>query len=64
MFRRFMPREGKFFDLFNEHAALIVEGGHEVIATGAPKADIDVVCQAALRMAVRLRVGHARQDAS
>jgi len=32
MFRRFMPREGKFFDLFNQHAALIVEGSHELAA--------------------------------
>jgi len=27
MFSRLMPREGKFFDLFNAHAAQIVEGG-------------------------------------
>lgn len=27
MFGRLMPREGKYFDLFNSHAALIVEGG-------------------------------------
>ena len=27
MFSRLMPREGKFFDLFNAHAAHIVEGG-------------------------------------
>ncbi|CBL44850.1 Conserved hypothetical protein [gamma proteobacterium HdN1] len=26
MFARFMPREGRFFDLFNEHAAEIVQG--------------------------------------
>ena len=26
MFARFMPQEGKFFDLFNNHADLIVEG--------------------------------------
>lgn len=32
MFRRFMPREGKFFDLFNEHAALILEGSRELAA--------------------------------
>jgi len=32
MFRRFMPREGKFFDLFNEHAALILEGSRELVA--------------------------------
>ena len=32
MFSRFMPREGKFFELFNEHAALIVEGSQELAA--------------------------------
>ena len=28
MFSRLMPREGRFFDLFNAHAAQIVEGSH------------------------------------
>ena len=28
MLNRLMPREGKFFDLFNAHAAQIAEGGH------------------------------------
>lgn len=27
-----MPREGKFFDLFNAHAELIVEGGQQLVA--------------------------------
>lgn len=27
MFGRLMPKEGKYFDLFNAHAALIVQGG-------------------------------------
>jgi hypothetical protein len=30
MLGRLMPREGKFFDLFNAHAARIVEGSHEL----------------------------------
>src|SRR6185436_19615935 len=30
MFGRLMPREGKFFDLFNEHAERIVEGSREL----------------------------------
>ena len=30
MFARFMPREGKFFDLFNAHAEQIVAGGREL----------------------------------
>lgn len=32
MFSRFMPREGRFFDLFNEHAAEIVRGAHTLLA--------------------------------
>ena len=32
MFDRFMPREGKFFDLFNAHAEQIVAGGRELVA--------------------------------
>ncbi|MDP2821410.1 MAG: DUF47 family protein [Sulfuritalea sp.] len=30
MFSRLMPREGKFFDLFNAHADLILQGGREL----------------------------------
>ncbi len=30
MFGRLMPKEGKYFDLFNSHADLIVEGGKEL----------------------------------
>ncbi len=32
MFGRFMPTEGNFFELFNAHAAQIVEGGKELVA--------------------------------
>lgn len=32
MFGRFMPKEGKFFDLFNQHAEMIVEGGRQLVA--------------------------------
>jgi uncharacterized protein len=32
MFGRLMPKEGKFFDLFNAHAELIVEGGRQLVA--------------------------------
>lgn len=31
MFRRLMPQEGKFFDLFNQHAALCVKGAQEMV---------------------------------
>ncbi len=41
MFSRFMPREGKFFDLFNEHAALIVEGSRELAALMASGDDLE-----------------------
>jgi predicted phosphate transport protein (TIGR00153 family) len=41
MFRRFMPREGKFFDLFNQHAALILEGSHELAAIMASGDDLE-----------------------
>ena len=32
MFSRLMPREGRFFDLFNEHAEQIVQGSRELVA--------------------------------
>ena len=30
MFGRFMPQEGRFFELFNEHAQYIVDGTREL----------------------------------
>ncbi len=32
MFGRLMPREGKYFDLFNAHAEYIMQGGGELVA--------------------------------
>lgn len=32
MFGRLMPKEGRFFELFNEHAELIVQGSRELAA--------------------------------
>ncbi len=32
MFGRLMPKEGKFFDLFDAHAELIVEGAQQLVA--------------------------------
>ena len=32
MFGRLMPREGRFFDLFNEHASEIVQGSRELLS--------------------------------
>ncbi len=31
MFGRFMPKEGRFFDLFNQHAELCVKGARELV---------------------------------
>ncbi|MEK7438116.1 MAG: DUF47 domain-containing protein [Pseudomonadota bacterium] len=41
MFRRFMPQEGKFFELFNEHAELILEGSRELAAIMASGDDLE-----------------------
>ena len=30
MFSKLMPQEGKFFDLFNSHAELVVQGAHQL----------------------------------
>ena len=32
MFGRLMPKEGRFFEYFNDHASLVVEGAHELNA--------------------------------
>ena len=39
MFSRLMPREGKFFDLFNAHADLILQGGRELVVLVAGLGD-------------------------
>jgi uncharacterized protein len=46
MFSRLMPREGKFFDMFNAHADLIVEGGRELVALMTDLAEADGHAQA------------------
>lgn len=50
MFGRLMPREGKFFELFNRHANCIVAGSHELARlmaefgdTGSRRARIDAI---------------------
>jgi hypothetical protein len=40
MFGRFMPKEGRFFDLFNEHATAIVEGARALEALMASFDDL------------------------
>ena len=39
MFGRLMPKEGRFFELFNEHAEQIVLGGRELVALMSAKDD-------------------------
>jgi uncharacterized protein Yka (UPF0111/DUF47 family) len=41
MLGRLMPREGRFFDLFNEHAELIAQGSHELAALLASGDDLE-----------------------
>ena len=42
MFGRLMPVDGKFFDLFNQHASLCVKGCHEMVALMTDFDDLDV----------------------
>ena len=42
MLGRLMPREGRFFDLFNEHAAQIVDAGKEMAALMADFSDFEL----------------------
>ncbi|MEK7835473.1 MAG: DUF47 domain-containing protein [Pseudomonadota bacterium] len=41
MFGRLMPREGRFFDLFNEHAEQVVQGSRELAALMASGDDLE-----------------------
>ena len=45
MLGRLMPREGKFFDLFNAHAERIVEGSRELAAMIGTFTDLDAHAQ-------------------
>jgi predicted phosphate transport protein (TIGR00153 family) len=45
MLGRLMPREGKFFDLFNAHAERIVEGGRELAAMIGTVTELDAHAQ-------------------
>lgn len=42
MFGRLMPTEGKFFELFNEHAELCVKGSKEMVALMTNFNDLDI----------------------
>ena len=39
MFGRLMPQEGRFFDMFNQHAGYIIEGTRELVALMSNLAD-------------------------
>jgi len=41
MFGRLMPQEGRFFELFNEHAAEVVQGSRELAALMASGDDLE-----------------------
>src|SRR5687767_3781840 len=41
MFGRLMPREGRFFELFNEHAEQLVDGARELAALIASGDDVE-----------------------
>ena len=41
MFKRFIPQEGRFFELFNQHAELLVQGSRELVALMSGVADIE-----------------------
>ena len=42
MFGRLMPIEGKFFDLFNQHADLCVKGAHEMVGLMTNFDDLEI----------------------
>lgn len=42
MFGRLLPKEGKFFDLFNEHAELCVKGAKEMVALMTNFDDLEI----------------------
>jgi len=41
MFGNLMPREGRFFDLFNEHAEQVAQGSHELAALMSSGDDLE-----------------------
>jgi predicted phosphate transport protein (TIGR00153 family) len=45
MLARLMPREGRFFDLFNQHAERIIEGSRELAAMIGSFRDLDAHAQ-------------------
>jgi predicted phosphate transport protein (TIGR00153 family) len=64
MFGRLLPKEGKFFDLFNEHAALCVKGAKEMVALMTNFDDLEIRVHAIESIEKQAdKVTHATLDA-
>src|SRR5660398_63779 len=42
MFGKLMPQDGRFFDMFNQHAELCVKGAHELVALTTDFVNVDM----------------------
>jgi predicted phosphate transport protein (TIGR00153 family) len=64
MFGRLMPKEGKFFDLFNEHAELCIKGAKEMVALMTNFDDLEIRVHAIESIEKQAdKVTHATLDA-
>jgi uncharacterized protein len=64
MFGRLLPKEGKFFDLFNEHAELCVKGAKEMVALMTNFDDLEIRVHAIESIEKQAdKVTHATLDA-
>lgn len=64
MFGRFLPKEGKFFELFNEHAGFCVKGAQEMVALMTNFNDLDLRVHAIEAIEKQAdKVTHATLDA-
>ncbi|HWT72273.1 MAG TPA: DUF47 domain-containing protein [Oxalicibacterium sp.] len=64
MFGRLLPKEGKFFDLFNEHAGLCVKGAKEMVALMTNFDDLEIRVHAIESIEKQAdKVTHATLDA-
>lgn len=64
MFGRLMPREGRFFDLFNEHAAQIVRGAETLVALMAAlnRSQEEAATQAAVLDAIEAKADEINDE--
>ncbi|HTH45615.1 MAG TPA: DUF47 domain-containing protein [Oxalicibacterium sp.] len=64
MFGRLLPKEGKFFDLFNEHAELCIKGAKEMVALMTNFDDLEIRVHAIESIEKKAdKVTHATLDA-